>query len=464
MDINSILVRPNDALLDVIKTMDRAHLGLAVIVDGEGRLVGIMADRDIRWALIQGVDLNEPIQTIMTSDPLFVREGASDSEIICLLQNQAFKKREPVLIPAVDNEGRPVRLYRSIDLINNVNFSENAERFIPKPDKILVIGGAGYIGSVLVRSLLGSGYQVTVLDSLLYGDTSIRDLSQYPQFELIRGDTRHIDELVPVIRKSNAVVHLAELVGDPLCGQDPQTTFEINYLATSSISRICSYLQINRFLYMSSCSVYGASESPDAILDEDSNLAPVSLYARTKINSERVILGMANGNFSPCIFRLGTVFGPSYRPRFDLVVNTLTAKAVQENEIHIFGGSQWRPHVHVADVARAIRMALERPIEDVRNQIFNIVGENRKIDEIGKIVYEAIPGIKVVQKDTVLDIRNYTVSGDKAAKILGFKPRKKVVDGVLEIAEELKTGKIEDYKDERFHNNLLSLEHEDTEV
>ena len=460
MQIERLLVRPKDTLLNAIEAMDRAHTGLALVVDDEGRLIGAVVDGDVRRALINGLDLHQPVETVMTRDPICVPARATDSEIVQLLQSPAYAKRTPVYIPAVDDAGRPVKLYTSSELLSRGGLSPGAGKPASRTDNILVVGGAGYVGSVLVRHLLTSGCHVTVLDKLLYGDASLRDLAGHPQFEFVPGDTRHIDDLVPALRKANAVVHLAELVGDPLCGRDPQTTFEINYLATSSIARICSYLQINRFVYLSSCSVYGASENPDTILDEHSYLAPVSLYARMKINSERVILSSANGNFSPCILRLGTVFGLSHRPRFDLVVNTLTARAVQDGEIEIFGGDQWRPHVHVADVARAIQLALESPIERVKNQAFNIVGENQRIDDVGRMVTEVIPGINVVQKGTVVDKRNYRVSGDKAEEILGFKPTRSIRDGIQEIAEALESGRIQDYKDKRYYNNLLVFEGE----
>lgn len=458
--VEKFLIQSGDTILSAIRRMDSAHRGIALVADADGRLVGVVTDSDVRRAILNGVDLDSPVDIVMTRDPVVVHEGESDQEVVRLLQSARYRTRDPALIPVIDKNGRLVRLHPSSELLTPSDSVQERVGIDARPSKVLLLGGAGYIGSVLSRLLLDAGYQVTVLDRFLYGEASIQGIKEQPLFNVVHGDTRHIDNLVPVIRNAEAVVHLAELVGDPLCAQDPQTTFEINYLGTASIARVCAYLQVNRFLYLSSCSVYGASSNSGAVLDERSELDPVSLYAKMKMRSERVILGMENGNFSPCIFRLGTVFGFSYRPRFDLVVNTLTAKAVKEGEIEIFGGDQWRPHVHVADVARAIQMALESPIEHVGNQVFNVIGENQRIDDVGKMVAELLPGTNVVQKDTVVDKRNYRVSGDKAEEILGFKPTMSVRDGIREIAEALESGKIQDYKDKRYHNNLLAFEGE----
>jgi nucleoside-diphosphate-sugar epimerase len=305
---------------------------------------------------------------------------------------------------------------------------------------------------ILAKNLIESGYSVKILDKFLYGTDSLSMLRDNNNLEIVEGDTRDISDLVPAIKESDSVVHLAELVGDPLCAKDPQSTFEINYIATSSISRICSGLQVNRYIYLSSCSVYGSASNNNDLLDENANLSPVSLYARLKINAGRAILSLENTNFAPCIFRLGTVFGLSYRPRFDLVINALSAKAVSEGKIYIFGGEQWRPHVHVNDVARTIQLALETPLEKVRNQVFNIVGENMRIIDVGKLVKKLMPHTKVFVETSLTDNRNYKVCNAKAMSILKFQPTKKVEDGIREIAEAIRSGTIIDFCHPKYHN------------
>jgi nucleoside-diphosphate-sugar epimerase len=451
--VEDLFIEKGRSVYEAVRVIDLNHRGIAVVVDETQKLVGIVTDGDVRRSIIGGVDIHATVDTIMCGDPLTVSEDVSDEDIVSLVHSSHFKEKAPAYIPAVDQSGRPVRLHSTAELLK-FRIQKEPVELTERPKKVLLLGGAGYIGSILTEILLGSGYRVTIVDRFLYGEDSVQGLKGNANLTIINGDTRHIDVLVPVIKESDAVVHLAELVGDPLCAQDPQATFEINYLATATISQICSDLQVNRCIYLSSCSVYGASSNPDEILDEQSHLAPVSLYAKMKINSERALLSTSNGNFAPCIFRLGTVFGMSYRPRFDLVVNLLTAKAVTEGNVHVFGGEQWRPHVHAADVARAIKLALEAPLESVKNRVFNIVTENMRIIDLGRLVAKLIPGTELVIEDKESDRRNYRVSSANAEKSLGFRPEIHVRDGILEVAEAFRSGRIGDFEEQRFHNYL----------
>ncbi|MGQ9610072.1 MAG: NAD-dependent epimerase/dehydratase family protein [bacterium] len=320
------------------------------------------------------------------------------------------------------------------------------------PEKVLVIGGAGYIGSVMVRKLLQKGYKVKVLDSLIYGGESLMDLYDNSNFELIVGDFRHVDTVVHAAKGVDAIIHLGGIVGDTACELDPQFTREVNSAATRMIKGVCAGFGIKRFLFASTCSVYG---SGDGILDETSPLNPLSLYARSKVDSERVLLE-GNGNLSPTIFRMATVFGLSHRPRFDLVINLLAAKAAQGEEISIFGGYQWRPFVHVDDVAKAFIMCLESPLEKVEHQVFN-VGDNSlncQINDIGRIISELVPEAKIEHQTDITDKRNYRVSFDKIRKVLNFRCEKTIQDGVIEIRDAIRNGIINDYRDALFSNYL----------
>jgi len=325
-----------------------------------------------------------------------------------------------------------------------------------KPEKrtirsVLVIGGAGYIGSILVRKLLDRDYQVTVLDALVYGDESIRDLYDHPNFEFIRGDLRDIETVVRALQYADAVVHLGALVGDPACALDEKLTLEINLAATRMIAEAARGFGVQRFIFASTCSVYGAS---DQVLDERSALNPVSLYARTKIESERVLLGLNNDRFTPIILRFGTIYGLSPRPRFDLVVNLLAAKATCEKRIAIFGGDQWRPFIHVDDAAEAIMKCLEAPLHAIKGQIFNVGSDdqNYQIAQLGDIIKELIPHTEVVHQGQQVDPRNYRVSFGKIRKHLGFIPRYTVADGVLEVKAAIEEGRIRDYRDAHYSN------------
>ncbi|MBM4429698.1 MAG: NAD-dependent epimerase/dehydratase family protein, partial [Chloroflexi bacterium] len=277
-----------------------------------------------------------------------------------------------------------------------------------KIKNVLVIGGAGYIGSILVRELLRKGYHVRLLDILLYGDAPIAELYRHPRFELIKGDFRHIDVVVRTMQGMDAVIHLGAIVGDPACAIDEELTLQINLAATRMIAQVAKGYEVGRFLFASTYSVYGANEQT---VDERSALNPVSLYARTKIASEKVLLSMADARFSPVILRLATVYGMSHRPRFDLVVNLLTARAVAEKHIAIIEGDQWRSFVHVRDAADAFLLCLEASLDRVQGQIFNVGSNdhNYRIRQLGDLMKEAIPDIGITYQDRVEDRRNCRV-------------------------------------------------------
>lgn len=320
---------------------------------------------------------------------------------------------------------------------------------------VLVIGGAGYIGSVLCRTLLKRGYSVRVLDSLLYGRESVAELDGNPQFELLEGDSRDVSAVFRAMLDMDAVVHLGELVGDPACALDEKLTLEVNLAATRMVAEAAQGYGIKRFVYASSCSVYGASTDT---LDERSELSPVSLYARAKIGCERTLLALNGVDFHPVILRLGTVYGLSPRPRFDLVINLLTAKAVCDGEITIFGGSQWRPFVHVEDVAQAIMRSLEAPISSVKGGIFNVGSDkqNYTISQVGELIQRLVPQARLLNQGNDTDRRDYRVSFVKIRRELGFEPHHMVEDGVREIAAALRARKIGNYLD-RCYNNYQTL-------
>jgi dTDP-4-dehydrorhamnose reductase len=213
---------------------------------------------------------------------------------------------------------------------------------------VLVIGGAGYIGSALVERLLELGLQVSVLDAMLFGDETLARVGGHPRLMLIREDFRHIEALTRAINGVGAVIHLGGLVGDPACAVDTEVTVDVNVTATKVIGEIAKARGVRRFIFASSCSVYGAS---DEIVNEDTRFNPQSLYARTKVASEAILETLNDANFTVTCLRFATIYGISGRARFDLVVNLLCAKAVRDRLITVYGPDQWRPFVHVDDVA-----------------------------------------------------------------------------------------------------------------
>ena len=316
--------------------------------------------------------------------------------------------------------------------------------------RVLVVGGAGYIGSLLVERLLEKGHRVRVLDCLLYGDEPLRPVRNHPNFDLIVGDARNIQDVVRSVRGVESIIDLAAIVGDPACEQDRGSALETNYAATRMLIEIAKGHGVSRFLFASSCSVYGAT---DIEMDENAAAQPISLYGQTKVDSERALLGARSTTFHPTILRFATVFGLGYRPRFDLVVNLLTAKARQEGTITIFNGQQWRPFIHVRDLVEATARVLESPVRLVSGEIFN-VGDarlNHTLTDVAGIIRGAFPTVRVENVDNS-DRRNYRVNFDKLLSRTGFRARYTVRDGVEEIRKAFDEGLITDYTDLRYHN------------
>ena len=318
-------------------------------------------------------------------------------------------------------------------------------------DVVLVTGGAGYIGSHLVRKLLQRGYQVRVLDKFLYGEHGIADLRGDPNLDLRYGDICNIRDVVQAVKGVRAVVALAALVGDAACDLDPQEALTTNFEATRCLLESCREVGVARLVFASSCSVYGANGND--LLTENSHLNPVSLYARTRIMSEELLL-QEHGQVEVVILRLSTVCGLSPRMRFDLMVNTITARASVEGRIRVVGANQWRPHIHVQDAAEAFLRATEAPSDVAAGEIFNVGAEtqNFTVGEIANKVVQQIPGTIVEYFDRIEDRRSYRVAFDRIRTKLGFVPARTVDDAIHEVRTVLQTGEVRDYGDEVYHN------------
>lgn len=324
---------------------------------------------------------------------------------------------------------------------------------------VVVTGGAGYIGTYVVAKLLEKGYSVRVLDNLMYGSESIDEFISNPRFELISGDVSDITVLTQALRGSSSVIHLAGLVGDPACAVDPEFTRHTNIVSTKLIKQVAHSLGVYRFIFASSCSVYGVS---DLEVSEADNLNPVSLYAQTKIDSEIEILSDIPDDFLVTVLRFATVFGHSRRPRFDLVANLFSVQAMAESEITVIGPSQWRPFIHVEDLANAIVLSLEAKPELIQSQIFN-VGDSRlnmtllKLSQIIEVCAKKYgKSIKInIQEGNISDMRNYAVSFVKIRGVLGFYATRTMEDGVEEMMKEASVNACLDYR-EPVYSNLLT--------
>jgi len=334
----------------------------------------------------------------------------------------------------------------------NVKAEQEATDLVISAAPVLVTGAAGYIGSILVRRLLDRGYHVRVLDRLMYGDDAIRDILSHPQLEMVVADFRDRMVVARTVQGVSAVIHLGAIVGDPACAIDEDFTIGTNFEATRIIADAAKQVGVGRFVFGSTCSVYGASTET---LDETSALNPVSLYANTKIAAERALRDMTDADFAPVIMRFATAYGHSYRPRYDLAVNVMTAKAVTNGQITIHGGDQWRPFVHVDDIARALVLALEAPIATVAGETFNVGSDeqNHQLKEVGEIIQRLIPHATVLTNDLVTDKRNYYVHFTKIRETLGFTPIHTLVESIVEMKEALDTGEVLDYQDRRYNNH-----------
>jgi nucleoside-diphosphate-sugar epimerase len=419
--------------------MDRAGERRAVIVGLGDEYVCQISPNEIRRHLLAGLDSVQAIGAIAEASPLYLREeemGDAERRRDVILEHEAAGHSHCAV---VDARGHLLRLIRCDEVLApRARRGTGPESGI---ERVLVIGGGGYLGSVLVAELLRSGYAVRVLDNYIYGRGALASLETAGGLESVDGDIRNIQTIVSCLAEVDAVVLLAAVVGDPASQTRPTQTIETNLLAAQAIAFACRSQQINRFLYASTCSVYGRGES---LLTEDSPLSPVSLYARTKIASEQSILALADDAFSPTILRMGTLYGLSPRMRFDLVVNTMTMKAFVDRRITVFGGAQWRPLLEVNDAARAYVACLAAPLESVGKRVFNVGSEeqNYQIADIAQFVSDALGGIEIERHESNLDARDYRVSFRAIQEVLGFQSCHTVGAAVRQIYAALESGRI----------------------
>jgi nucleoside-diphosphate-sugar epimerase len=326
----------------------------------------------------------------------------------------------------------------------------------PDNHKVLIIGGAGYIGSALVRELLDLGLQVSVLDAMHFGEEALARVAGHPNLTLIREDFRHIEALTRAVSGVGSVIHLGGLVGDPACAVDSDLTVDVNVTATKVIGEIAKARGVRRFIFASSCSVYGAS---DEIVNEDSRFNPQSLYARSKVASEAVLGALNSRDFAVTCLRFATIYGISGRTRFDLVVNLLCAKAVRDRKITVYGADQWRPFVHVEDVARAITMTLQAPCDLVAGDAFNVGSEaqNYTLGELAELINRQVPDAEITSDDAV-DRRNYRVSFNKIRSRLGFEPSWTIERGIAQVVALVRSNEVGHYSLPAYSNVLYLKE------
>ena len=313
--------------------------------------------------------------------------------------------------------------------------------------RVLVTGGAGYVGSILVQELLKRAYRVRVLDSLIHGMLpSLLPAWGDGGFEFVHGDVRDGDVRRAALEGADSVVHLAAIVGDPACGRQPELARETNVDATSALLDDAEAAGVTRFVFASTCSNYGKMADAGAFVTEETELRPVSLYAETKVAAEYDVLARGRNGLPSCCLRFATVYGTSPRMRFDLTVNEFTRDASVAGELVVYGEQFWRPYIHVRDAAHATALALEAPTEAVAGEVFNVgeTSENYRKLDLAEMLRERIPSatISFVHKDE--DPRDYRVSFQKVKANLRFSGERTVESGIEEILALLRAGLVAD--------------------
>lgn len=300
--------------------------------------------------------------------------------------------------------------------------------------KVLIVGGAGYVGGAVTDKLINS-HEIIVYDDLLYEDTFLKDV------KFVRGNILDFNKLQKLLDWAETVIWLAAYVGDPACAVNPGLTMEVNVNSIKYLSKNFD----GKIIFPSTCSVYGAQ---DGILTEESPVNPLSVYASSKLQAEEILMSRGNS----LIFRLGTLYGISdrfARLRVDLVVNVLTIRAKIEGRMQVFGGKQFRPLLHVKDVANA----LEFHIDSDATGIFNLHSENLTIREIAEMISFQVPNALVEYSEiSFQDSRNYQVSSEKSQQVLNFYPQYSVNKGIEELVELIDSGRVTNFANPRFTN------------
>jgi nucleoside-diphosphate-sugar epimerase len=322
--------------------------------------------------------------------------------------------------------------------------------------KVLLIGGAGYVGSVLSEELLERGYSIKIFDRFYFGDIGIQ--KHKDRMEIITGDMRDLGP--EALKDVGVVVNIGGLSNDPTAEFNPKANYEMNTLATKLSAELCKQVGIKRYVFASSCSIYDIGvkdEGQDVIYDEEADVSPKAAYSSSKFEAEQILLSMQDKDFFPVILRKGTIYGFSYRMRYDLVVNTFVKDALIKGYITpFFGGEMWRPLVDIRDAAKAYIACIEGDEEKVRGEIFNLVYKNFRISEVALRVQSALKEknipVEIRPDYKYRGVRSYRVSGEKIKHKLDFTPSISVESSVKDIVDKIEKHRYKNFDNPIYYN------------
>ena len=304
--------------------------------------------------------------------------------------------------------------------------------------RVLVTGGAGYVGSVLVPKLLGRGYDVRVLDLMIFGSQGLYSVKD--KCKIIRGDIRDSSLVERCLEDIDSIIHLAAISNDPCSELNHELTKQINYNATKNLVNLAKEKQITRFIFASTSSVYGIKKESN--VTEDLSLESLTIYSKTKAMAEEFIKKNSDDDFTAVNIRSATICGYSPRMRLDLATNILTEHAINKGRITVFGGEQKRPNIHIEDITDYYADLLKVSKEKITGKSFNAGYENHTIMQIAEMVREIIGEHIQIEKIETKDIRSYHISSEKIKRVLGFEPRSTIRDSISDLKKAFETGLI----------------------